>query len=118
VRPARSHGLQTPGCGGSTAHFCLTAQPAQRAPQPYVDAGTGAANDTDSDRARVAREVDEACRTVGFIQILGHGAATEAAEGLAAAIDEFFVLPLESKNARAHGTWSATRSVRSVKPPG
>lgn len=64
---------------------------------PYVNAGTGAANDTDTDRARVAREIDQACSTVGFIQILGHGIPPEVAEGLAAAIDDFFGLPLATK---------------------
>ncbi|WP_111765929.1 isopenicillin N synthase family dioxygenase [Nakamurella deserti] len=64
---------------------------------PYVNAGTGAPNDTDSDRARVAREIDEACSTVGFIQILGHGIPAEVADGLASAIDDFFALPLEEK---------------------
>lgn len=66
---------------------------------PYVNAGSGAPNDTAADRARVADEIDEACRTVGFIQILGHGVPAEAAAGLADAIDEFFALPLEIKEA-------------------
>ena len=64
---------------------------------PYVAAGTGAPNDTDSDRARVAREIDEACSTVGFIQILGHGIPDTVAAGLASAIDGFFGLPLDTK---------------------
>lgn len=66
---------------------------------PYVNAGTGAANDTDSDRARVAREMDEACSTVGFVQILGHGIPPEVADGLGSAIDDFFGLPLDVKKA-------------------
>jgi isopenicillin N synthase-like dioxygenase len=64
---------------------------------PYVLAGTGAPNDTDTDRARVAAEVDSACRTVGFIQILGHGVPATSADGLASAIDRFFALPLDTK---------------------
>ncbi|MEO5834985.1 MAG: 2-oxoglutarate and iron-dependent oxygenase domain-containing protein [Nakamurella sp.] len=64
---------------------------------PYVSAGTGSSDDTDGDRARVAREIDEACSTVGFIQILGHGIPAGAADGLAAAIDDFFALPLDTK---------------------
>ncbi len=39
---------------------------------PYVS-GDAADPDTAADRARVANEIDRACRTVGFIQILGHG---------------------------------------------
>ena len=64
---------------------------------PYVARGTGATSDTVADRARVAAEVDEACRTVGFIQILGHGVPQTAVDGLGAAIDEFFALPLRAK---------------------
>ncbi len=64
---------------------------------PYIDAGPGVAHDTAADRARVALEVDNACRTVGFMQILGHGIPAATAAGLAAAIDEFFALPLATK---------------------
>jgi isopenicillin N synthase-like dioxygenase len=64
---------------------------------PYVRRGSGAPDDTDADRARVAEEIDQACRTVGFIQILGHGVPPTAFDGLAAAIDEFFTLPLPDK---------------------
>ncbi|GGM04361.1 isopenicillin N synthase family dioxygenase [Nakamurella endophytica] len=58
---------------------------------PYVGDGSPAA------RARTAAAVDRACRTVGFIQITGHGIDPTVAEGLAAAIDDFFDLPLEVK---------------------
>ncbi|MFB2555550.1 isopenicillin N synthase family dioxygenase [Herbiconiux liangxiaofengii] len=58
---------------------------------PYVTGGTAA------EKAEVARAVDEACRRVGFIQILGHGIAPELQAGLAAAMDEFFGLDLEVK---------------------
>ena len=64
---------------------------------PYVLAGTGAPGDTDADRARVAHEVDLACSTVGFMQILGHGIPTEVADGLGSAIDDFFGQSLETK---------------------
>jgi isopenicillin N synthase-like dioxygenase len=60
---------------------------------PYVDAGGDAA------RARVARQIDDACRTVGFIQILGHGTPESVTDGLADAMDAFFALPLEAKKA-------------------
>ncbi|MCU0829076.1 MAG: hypothetical protein MUE52_17195 [Tabrizicola sp.] len=58
---------------------------------PYVD-GSGP-----SDRAAVAAAVDRACVDVGFMQILGHGIAPEVQAGLAAALDDFFGLPLEEK---------------------
>ncbi|GAA3089803.1 isopenicillin N synthase family dioxygenase [Streptomyces rectiviolaceus] len=59
---------------------------------PYVDDGGPAA-----ERARVAREMDDACARVGFVQILGHGIPDETVDGLAAAVDGFFGLPLETK---------------------
>jgi isopenicillin N synthase-like dioxygenase len=58
---------------------------------PYVIGGTAQA------RAAVAKQIDAACRTVGFIQILGHGVAPGTAEGLASAVDDLFGLPLETK---------------------
>jgi isopenicillin N synthase-like dioxygenase len=60
---------------------------------PYVDGG-GA-----RERARVAREIDEACSTVGFMQVVGHGVAPDVIDGLTGAIDRFFALPLETKKA-------------------
>ena len=58
---------------------------------PYVRGGTA------EEREVVARSVDEAARTVGFMQVLGHGVPPEAVRGLAGAIDDFFGLPLETK---------------------
>ena len=60
---------------------------------PYVTGGS------DSERDRVAREIDAACATVGFIQILGHGIPKPALDGLTGAVDDFFALPLEAKKA-------------------
>jgi isopenicillin N synthase-like dioxygenase len=60
---------------------------------PYVSGGT------DAERAAVARAIDEACRTVGFIQITGHGIPAPVQAGLAAAMDEFFAQPLPAKKA-------------------
>lgn len=58
---------------------------------PYVGDGTSA------DRARVAAEVDDACRRVGFIQITGHGVPVEVQQGLVDAMDAFFAQPLATK---------------------
>ena len=69
--------------------------------------------EADAARARVARELDEACRTVGFVQVLGHGVPRSAIEGLASAMDDFFGLPLEDKLAYkvpANRGYSAPRS--------
>lgn len=58
----------------------------------YVDpAGTAQA------RAAVCRAFDEAARTVGFVQVLGHGIPTSVTDALGDALDSFFDLPLEVK---------------------
>ena len=57
----------------------------------YVQAGSR------SDRFRTARQLDRACRTVGFIQIVGHGIPWSVTDGLAEAMDGFFSQPLEHK---------------------
>lgn len=50
--------------------------------------------DTDDDAARdeIAALVDEACRTVGFMQITGHGVSDDVVTGLTRAVDELFAL--------------------------
>jgi isopenicillin N synthase-like dioxygenase len=58
---------------------------------PYVGDGSPEA------RAEVARRIDDACRTVGFIQITGHGIPEVVIDGLTRAIDAFFALDLEEK---------------------
>ncbi|MCX6503088.1 MAG: isopenicillin N synthase family oxygenase [Microbacterium sp.] len=60
---------------------------------PYVQGGT------DEARADVAHRIDDACRTVGFIQITGHGIPAAVIDGLATAMDEFFALELDAKKA-------------------
>ncbi|MBL1075516.1 isopenicillin N synthase family oxygenase [Nocardia sp. 2] len=49
------------------------------------------------ERRIVARRIDEAARTVGFMQIVGHGVPQTVIDGLAAAIDGFFALAPEVK---------------------
>ncbi|SFT88909.1 Isopenicillin N synthase [Geodermatophilus amargosae] len=58
---------------------------------PYVGAGTP------EERAAAAAAFDEAARTVGFVQVVGHGVPTAVTDAFAAALDEFFALPLEVK---------------------
>lgn len=58
---------------------------------PYVTGGSAA------ERASVASAVDHACRTVGFMQIHGHGIPSTVTEGLAEAMDQFFGLDLDAK---------------------
>ena len=59
---------------------------------PYVTDGTTEA------RARTAAEMDAACRTVGFVQIVGHGVPAGITDGLAAAMDGLFERPLDVKS--------------------
>jgi isopenicillin N synthase-like dioxygenase len=58
---------------------------------PYVGAGTA------EERAAAAVAFDEAARTVGFVQVVGHGVPTAVTDAFAAALDEFFALPLDVK---------------------
>ncbi|MFI1912163.1 isopenicillin N synthase family dioxygenase [Nocardia sp. NPDC020380] len=60
---------------------------------PYMGGGD------DAQRKAVARQIDEAARTVGFMQIAGHGVPPEVIDRFAAALDSFFVLGLEVKQA-------------------
>ncbi|AHW62696.1 Putative isopenicillin-N synthase [Corynebacterium glyciniphilum AJ 3170] len=48
-------------------------------------------------RAAVARQLDEACTDVGFLQIIGHGIPSDVEAGLAGALDDFFGQPLDAK---------------------
>lgn len=63
---------------------------------PIVDISAWTYGDAAA-RERVATAIDEACRTVGFIQILGHDIPKPVTDGLAAAMDRFFGLGLEEK---------------------
>ncbi|MGJ0120054.1 isopenicillin N synthase family dioxygenase [Williamsia sp. MIQD14] len=51
--------------------------------------------DLSGPRHDVVAEVDDACRRVGFLQIVGHGINAAVADGLADAMDAFFALPAE-----------------------
>jgi isopenicillin N synthase-like dioxygenase len=64
---------------------------------PVVDISAYTGRGTPEERAAVARAIDEACATVGFIQILGHRVPEEAIAHLKEAVDDFFGLPLERK---------------------
>jgi isopenicillin N synthase-like dioxygenase len=80
---------------------------------PQVDIGAYVEDGSPGTRAEVAARVDQACREVGFIQVVGHGIPADVTNGLAGAIDAFFALPLEDKLAhRAPGNrgYSAPRT--------
>jgi isopenicillin N synthase-like dioxygenase len=56
-----------------------------------------------SDKERLARAVDEACREVGFLLIAGHGVSPALCADIADAMTAFFSLPVETK-ARSSAT--------------
>lgn len=64
---------------------------------PAIDITPYVAEGTPEQKAEVARAIDEACRTVGFMQILGHGISDATIDGLKEAMDAFFALDLETK---------------------
>ncbi|MCK7627129.1 isopenicillin N synthase family oxygenase [Streptomyces sp. RS10V-4] len=65
---------------------------------PVIDISAWAGG-TAADRDRIAAEVDRAARTVGFMQIAGHGVPDAAVDAFAAAQDAFFGLPMAEKKA-------------------
>jgi isopenicillin N synthase-like dioxygenase len=66
---------------------------------PTVDITPYVADGSAEDRRAVAAEVDRACRTVGFIQVVGHGIPDDVVRGIAEANDAFFAQSLEAKKA-------------------
>ncbi|WES64562.1 2-oxoglutarate and iron-dependent oxygenase domain-containing protein [Microbacter sp. GSS18] len=66
---------------------------------PLVDITSYVTGGTADERAATAQAIDDACRTVGFIQITGHGIPTSVSDGLADALDRFFGLDLDAKKA-------------------
>jgi isopenicillin N synthase-like dioxygenase len=63
---------------------------------PVVDLSGWADGDA-ATRDAIALRLDAAARTVGFMQIVGHGIPDHAVHGLTDAMDEFFGLPLDGK---------------------
>jgi isopenicillin N synthase-like dioxygenase len=64
---------------------------------PVIDISVYVNGGTDAEKAAVAAAVDAAAREVGFIQLTGHGIDPEVREGLASALDAFFLRDLEVK---------------------
>ena len=64
---------------------------------PTVDISAYVLNGSDADKAEVAKQLDAACREVGFVQVIGHGIPPETIEGLTQAIDDFFSQDLAEK---------------------
>jgi isopenicillin N synthase-like dioxygenase len=66
---------------------------------PTIDISAWVGSGSDDARAAVVAAVDHAARTVGFMQVVGHGIPDSVITALAAELDEFFALPLEAKKA-------------------
>ncbi|WP_197686233.1 isopenicillin N synthase family dioxygenase [Actinoplanes derwentensis] len=64
---------------------------------PTVDISAWVTGGPDEAKTRTVGELDRACRSVGFVQIVGHGVPAEVTDGLADAIDGFFGQTLEDK---------------------
>lgn len=59
---------------------------------PAIDITPWVTGDDGAARRAVAEAVDDACRRVGFMQILGHGIPPQTLDGLASSMDRFFGL--------------------------
>lgn len=80
---------------------------------PVVDISPYVLGGSVQEQAAVAAAMDEACRTVGFVQVVGHGVPDDVAAGLADAMDGFFGRPLAAKKA-----WRTPPEVnRGYSPP-
>lgn len=69
---------------------------AMTGPVPTVDI-SGWAQAPSEHQRQVARSVDEACRSIGFLQVTGHGIPASVIEGALEASDRFFASPLDEK---------------------
>ena len=63
---------------------------------PVIDVGPFLAGDEEAKPA-LARAVDEACREIGFLTIVGHGVPDELIQAARRSAHAFFALPLQEK---------------------
>ncbi|GAB3260682.1 isopenicillin N synthase family dioxygenase [Kineosporia babensis] len=80
---------------------------------PTVDISAWVQEGPAAAQAEVVAQLDAACRTVGFIQIVGHGVPASIRAGLASAMDDFFALPLAAKKQYVRPAWEN----RGYSPP-
>src|SRR5215510_8655511 len=67
-----------------------------------------------SDREEVARQIDRACREIGFFAITGHGVPEALVEDLRRRAHEFFALPLAEKLGARHPVSGTNRGYHPV----
>ena len=68
---------------------------------PLIDL-TPARQGDRNERTRIARQIDEACRGIGFFTITGHGVSPVVVRDLREAAHAFFALPLTDKQRASH----------------
>ncbi len=90
---------------------------------PTIDISVG------RDRVTIGAELDDACRRVGFFEVVGHGVPDAVIEAMRAATDAFFALPVAAKQLvrppspevnrgyAARGTEGLAYSVGVARPP-
>ncbi|ROO88673.1 isopenicillin N synthase-like dioxygenase [Actinocorallia herbida] len=80
---------------------------------PVVDISAYVGEGSAATRGETARRLDDACREVGFVQVVGHGVPEAVIDGLKGAIDAFFGLDLDVKK----GFRAPPRINRGYTPP-
>lgn len=73
---------------------------------------------TPEGRASVARQVDDACRSIGFLVITNHGVPVELIERVSAVSRTFFALPLADKRKVDRPRFDAVRGYSAVSEEG
>jgi isopenicillin N synthase-like dioxygenase len=80
---------------------------------PLIDL-TAARYGDHADRTRTARDIDQACRAVGFFTITGHGVSPAVVEDLRAVAHAFFALPLAEKQRVSHPLAGTPRGYHAI----
>lgn len=73
---------------------------------------------TPEGRRRVAQEVDEACRSIGFLVITNHRIPTQLIERVSEVSRQFFALPLQQKRAVDRPRFDAVRGYSAIGEEG
>lgn len=64
---------------------------------PVVDISSYLRQSTVEERKSTAKAIDEACRSIGFFQIINHGIPADVEKGLIDAVDSFFLQDMDIK---------------------
>ncbi len=80
---------------------------------PVIDIAPFASG-TETEKKRVAQHVAEACSTIGFFSIVGHGVPIEIVENLREAAHQFFEQPEQLKRKWSHPVPDTPRGFRAL----